>query len=224
MIYEYKGHSININLLYNDEYKNIAVIYQIILNNNKVYIGRTKNNILSRIRQHINSESMVGNAIRKHGIYSINILYRDDNYDTEVLDEREIFYISLFKSTDRKSGYNIRKGGGNNEYLCTQNPYLKTEEHKKKIRDSLRNVPKSKEARNSMSEARKNIMNDKFKDRILAVNVQKITLKSVPDNLVFLSIKQCAIYYNVDPNTIRYWLDSDKICPKLQQYFTTKLD
>lgn len=89
-------------------------IYKITnLINGKVYIGQTKD-IKRRINEHqkqyaSSRVSKIRNAINKYGIqnFKIEILEKDiENYN-----EREMYWISYYNSTDNSCGYNITIGG-----------------------------------------------------------------------------------------------------------------
>lgn len=97
----------------------MGVIYKITnLINNKIYIGQTVVSEPVRWQQHIfyayNDPTqdcvLLCNAIKKYGRenFKREILERVSN---EQLNEREIYYIELYNSTDRKKGYNIEIGG-----------------------------------------------------------------------------------------------------------------
>ena len=95
--------------------------------NNKIYIGKTKKfykenyfGIEGRFSNHIasaNSKSKCNdcprlyNAIRKYGKDNF-IIELIEKTTTELIDQREIYYINLLKSFDSNIGYNIALGGG----------------------------------------------------------------------------------------------------------------
>ena len=90
-------------------------IYKITnLINNKIYIGQT-NNPKRRWQEHKNlgydtkGTKLLYRAIEKYG---------KDNFAFEIIEgpidnynEKEIYWISYYKSTDKKFGYNILLGG-----------------------------------------------------------------------------------------------------------------
>lgn len=79
--------------------------------NNKVYIGQTKDSLQKRFGKHLSScEYVIGKAIRKYGKdkFYIELL---EEVDLENLNEREIFWINMFDSTNNKFGYNMSVGG-----------------------------------------------------------------------------------------------------------------
>jgi group I intron endonuclease len=92
------------------------VIYKITNSvNNKVYIGKTICTLCSRINKHkydsIRKNSYLYTAIRKYGwdCFSCNIL--EKCVDRGHLNEREIYWIDLYDSTNKKNGYNLHPGG-----------------------------------------------------------------------------------------------------------------
>lgn len=91
--------------------------------NNKVYIGKSKN-IYLRIKQHIthlNTKSKdenrhLINSWHKHGKNNFEyfILEYFDIFDENVLKERELYWMNIYKSTDRNFGYNLRQDSSTN--------------------------------------------------------------------------------------------------------------
>ena len=82
--------------------------------NNKVYIGQTRTSIKQRWSEHIRHAKYgnypINRAIKKYGIdkFYIEIL---EICSVDKLDEREIFYIDLYKSYNKATGYNVSIGG-----------------------------------------------------------------------------------------------------------------
>lgn len=101
--------------------------------NNKIYIGKSKFNNPN----YLGSGLRITGAIKKYGKTSFTKIILEECADNEVND-REIFWIRHYNSTDNLFGYNISKGGeGGNHYWATL-----TEEqriiHNQKISDSKR--------------------------------------------------------------------------------------
>lgn len=94
-------------------------IYKITNNiNNKVYIGQSVN-ISARWKAHRNIpfnpnneeyEKPLYRAIRKYGLENFTFTVLEECLPEE-LDDKEIYWISKFDSTDIKNGYNLTKGG-----------------------------------------------------------------------------------------------------------------
>lgn len=115
--------------------------------NGKIYIGYdSKNRTLS---EYAGSGRLLKFAIEKYGIenFSKEILeyVTEDNWE-----EREIFWVNEFSSTDRKIGYNITKGGDGGDTF-SNNP------NKEAIRD------KHRESTRKMMLARGGYLKDKEK-------------------------------------------------------------
>ena len=88
-------------------------IYKITnLVNNKIYIGQTIHTLKYRFNQHINQNkcTKLHNAIVKYGKENF-IIEEIEKVPQSLLDEREIYWIDFYASTDRIVGYNILKGG-----------------------------------------------------------------------------------------------------------------
>ena len=99
----------------------MGYIYKIInLINNKVYIGQTRGKISIRFNNHMSAafnknlkdyDLYFYRAIRKYGKenFVVDIIEEIDN---SLLDNREIYWINEYNSTDRNIGYNLTSGGG----------------------------------------------------------------------------------------------------------------
>lgn len=106
--------------LIDDNYSVDYVIYRFKNNvNGKVYIGQTTKSLHKRVIQHLTNsrpttkahKTYFHNALNKYGIenFSLDIIERCSSQ--EELNEREIYWIAYYKSTDKKYGYNIDSGG-----------------------------------------------------------------------------------------------------------------
>lgn len=90
--------------------------------NNKVYIGQTKRDIYRRFADHINKAL---NSTRKNdkrvALYIAINNHKPENFYIELIekvegsnkeiDDREIYWISKYDSTNPDKGYNLDKGG-----------------------------------------------------------------------------------------------------------------
>ena len=96
----------------NDLQEGIICIYKINYPNGKIYIGKTIN-LKRRMYEHNNinkAKQPCDKAIVKYGkVTEIEILEMIE--DPTMLDEREVYYIKTYNSTDRRVGYNLTDGG-----------------------------------------------------------------------------------------------------------------
>ena len=80
--------------------------------NGKVYIGQSIN-IERRFHQHKyddSQNSVIHRAIKKYGIENFSFeVIEECNYKD--LDEREIFWIKYYNSSNKNNGYNLTLGG-----------------------------------------------------------------------------------------------------------------
>ena len=89
--------------------ENKPLIYKLLFPNGKVYIGQSKN-ITKRIKSYIgihkNDNRLVIKAIKKYSIEQVifNVL---ELCAQDELNNREIYYISLFDSNNKELGYNL---------------------------------------------------------------------------------------------------------------------
>lgn len=105
--------------------------------NNKIYIGKTVNNIKDRFSRHLNDafserlDTHLARAMRKYGSDNFIIEEIDSTDNEEELSEKEIYWIKYYDSYN--TGYNMTTGGdGGNTYL------LKSNEEMNEIKDKIR--------------------------------------------------------------------------------------
>jgi hypothetical protein len=125
--------------------KMYGVIYKIQNNiNNKVYIGQTTNDNGFNGRYSYNLEENthnehLKNSILKYGIDNFNI---DKEFDIansqEELDEKEIYWIEYYNSTNPKFGYNKKEGG--NGGLLSAESKIKMSKTKQINRKSIEKI------------------------------------------------------------------------------------
>jgi len=128
------------------------VIYKITnLVNGKVYIGRTVHSLKKRWSNHVSHSkypsdremSYIGRALKKYGPenFKIEEIFKCKGF--EELKEKEIYFINLYKSFDRKLGYNLKIesfGGSPCEYLSPETrSKISINCHRKKEKTSLEN-------------------------------------------------------------------------------------
>ena len=90
----------------------MGLIYKITnLINDKVYIGQTTRKPSFRVAEHKCKKSLIGEAINKFGADNFKISIIDHAHSKEELDNKEIFWIEFYDSTNPKKGYNISFGG-----------------------------------------------------------------------------------------------------------------
>lgn len=78
--------------------------------NNKIYIGQHKSSIFEPLN-YIGSGTLLSRAINKYGIENFKNELICECMSQEELDEKEIYWISFYNSTDLSIGYNITDGG-----------------------------------------------------------------------------------------------------------------
>ena len=90
--------------------------------NDKVYIGKTFNNIQTRFREHIRDSRKphrehrrLYSAIKKYGEDCFYVELLEDNIDESILSEKEIEYIKKYDSYN--NGYNNTLGGDGSRYI-----------------------------------------------------------------------------------------------------------
>ena len=109
---------------------------------NKVYIGQT-NNISTRWKPSAYKNcTKFYNAIQKYGWDNFDHIILESNLTLQEANEKETYYIKLYNSIN--DGYNLSYGGLNK---------LASEETKKKMSETRKGVPHSKEHSEAISKA-----------------------------------------------------------------------
>lgn len=82
--------------------------------NSKVYIGQTRVSIEQRWREHLRhaqyGDQVINRAMKKYGVDKFYV-ETIEICAIDILDEREIYYIDLYDSTNKSKGYNVSIGG-----------------------------------------------------------------------------------------------------------------
>jgi group I intron endonuclease len=173
----------------------------------KRYIGSTYCNFYDRfcahrstLRRKCHSSILLQRAWDKYGInaFKFEIL----EIVSQKLDERELHYINLYKSSDPQFGYNISKET-NNARLGHQ----QSTESKEKISKKLKGIKRSSETIKKISESRLGENNPSFgKKQTKETIAKRIKNNYVPllreDGKKFSSLKEAARDLNCLPQAI----------------------
>lgn len=155
--------------------------------NDKVYIGKTYNNLTTRFNEHLRDSRKdrcenraLYSAIKKHGEKNFYIELVEDNIEESLLEEREMFYIQQFNSY--KKGYNCTLGGDGRRYILWSDEEIITSYRK---HNSIKNT--AKELKISIDTV--SMVLHKNNIEIINPNVKKITIVEL--NKTFDSISEC---------------------------------
>jgi len=108
----------------------------------KSYIGKTSQSIKERLSGHCrraynkNSQTHFHRAIRKYGITDIETTLLESSVNDDIINEREIFWITYFDTY--KNGYNMTTGGDGGNTRIKMNEEEK-KQYYKKISDACKN-------------------------------------------------------------------------------------
>lgn len=108
--------------------------------NGKSYIGKDANNNPS----YLGSGKLLKLAIAKYGIQNFSKSVLEECDTIERLNEREVFWIDYYKTTDRKFGYNIASGGLGGDTFSNQPDDVKKIIREKLSKASIRTAKTSK--------------------------------------------------------------------------------
>jgi group I intron endonuclease len=131
--------NIEIDVKENVDINNFGHIYLFNnLINNKKYIGQSvcvRERIIEHIRCATNKKDRpLYKALNKYGFNNFEYCIIDSASDMDELNQKEIYYINLYKSNDKNLGYNIEAGGRNS--LASPETKLKLSEARHKIKQS----------------------------------------------------------------------------------------
>ena len=179
------------------------VIYLLTFNDNgkeMYYVGRTSRRLRYRINEHLiissHPISLLQQTVNKLKHFTISILCRCTN--SNELKIKEDYYTLQYHSNEIEFGFNIHLGSKWSDIEC---------EKKRNFMLSDMNVLRNK--KHSEDHCRKNGASHSIKCR------------SIPDNIIFDSIRQCVEYYAkiYDNFKILLYLDNGKIHKKSGQTF-----
>lgn len=193
----------------------IGYIYKITnLINNKIYIGQVYNKtIADRFKRHIKeanslSKSVIDRAIYKYG--PENFIYCEiDKCNTtkKDLNEKEIYWIKYYNSTNKNIGYNLTRGGdGGNTYE------FKTPEEMNSIK-------------NKISKANFGKNNGMAKD-IYALNIKTnliIHFDTLHEACIYFNVKQKSIFTSRAENKAKTFWKNEWTFSYDKKFFNTSL-
>lgn len=124
--------------------------------NNKVYIGQTCQEVERRWKNGSGyaSQPYFYNAIQKYGWDKFDHIILEENLTQEQANEREKYYIELYKATNSDYGYNCLSGGSN---LTGKNNPMYGKHHSEETRKKMSEIAsnRSEETHKKMSESAK---------------------------------------------------------------------
>lgn len=94
----------------------VGIIYKITNKvNKKLYIGQTTRSLVNRINDYKKGfgNDYLNNSINKYGWESFDFEIIDMGSTIDELNNKEIYYINKYKTTDKNFGYNMELGGNN---------------------------------------------------------------------------------------------------------------
>jgi len=116
--------------------------------NGKIYIGQKKSETFLA-EKYLGSGVRLHSAIAHYGKENFKVEIIEEIQCSEMMDEREIYWINFYNSTDKNIGYNISTGGNvNKRMLGENNPFYgkhHTEESKEKNAEKHRGLKQSAE-------------------------------------------------------------------------------
>ena len=97
------------------------------MDNGKIYVGQTRRSVEERFQEHKYAQSLIGRAIRKHGVEKFMCEVIAVCETKEELNAKEIFFINYLNASNPKIGYNLTGGGEFNhesEKNIVKKPYM----------------------------------------------------------------------------------------------------
>lgn len=166
--------------------------------NGKVYIGQTTKPLRKRVIQHMTNsrpttnikKTYFHNALNKYGFENFDLDIIERCASQEELDEREIYWIAYYRSTDKKYGYNTDTGGRNGSLGRKL-----SEERRAKLLAANLGHHRSEETKNQIGKVHKAKWQDSEYRETHISNIMKIA-----------GINSRPIYqYDLEENFIKEW-------------------
>lgn len=183
--------------------------------NGKIYIGQKKSSKFLGNR-YLGSGKKLKLAVQKYGKENFEVEMLESICDENKADEREIFWISHFKSTDDSIGYNISNGGNVNRAMSGKNnPHWGkhlSEETKEKLRQKAK-LQMTEEARAYLSWINSGERNKRFGKKHTEKTKQLMRERAIerykdPNERLLQSIR--AQVSNANPETKKKLSESKK--------------
>lgn len=149
--------------------------------NGKVYIGQTIVPVRKRLIQHVTfsrpwtkcHKTYFHRALNKYGISNFDFSVIEFCNSQKELDEREKYWITYYKSTNKNYGYNIEIGGKNGAIGKKL-----TEEHKEKLLEANLGKHRKEETKEAIRKAHKLLWEDEtFKKQHLEISIKNLSKK-----------------------------------------------
>lgn len=144
--------------------------------NNKIYIGQ-KHSSKFLGQSYLGSGKRLKEAVNKYGKESFKVELIEEVETKEMMDEREIYWISYYHATNKEIGYNLSEGGNVNRTLVGENnPFYgkhfseETLKHLSEVRKGKKLGPWSQERREK--EYLRRMSEDRILQRIEYENTQ----------------------------------------------------
>ena len=141
---------------YTPLYDKIGVVYKVTFPHGKIYIGITSYNLNYRKREHFykvrrGSKNTFQCALRKYWKHNVwEVIYTSSDY--EELKRKEVEFVALFKSSDKRFGYNRTAGGDGTAGIKI------TDEHREKLRISHIGYKMPQSQKDAISNGNKGIL------------------------------------------------------------------
>lgn len=125
-------------------------VYRYVFPDGMIYVGMTKNSIQTRRDQGYQHNKRLQTAIRSVGWAGLTVEILADNLTREQAEEKEKYFISVFRSDNPENGYNVSSGG-----KSTFAGLKHSESYKKHMSDLYKGRSFSQETLNKMKESHK---------------------------------------------------------------------
>ena len=122
--------------------------------NGKIYVGQKMSDVFLK-EEYLGSGRYFKNAVNKYGAENFKVELIEWCETSEILNEREKYWISYFNCRDHKIGYNIAEGGegGDTWSHLSENDKIKGKNKRKKtIEQNPRNAIKKKRINNGIED------------------------------------------------------------------------
>ena len=133
--------------------------------NDKIYIGQ-KHSSRFLGQSYLGSGKRLKDAIKHYGKENFKVELLEEIESKELMDEREIYWISYYHATNKEIGYNLSEGGNVNRTLVGENNPFYGKNFSKETLQHLSEVRKGKRYR-PRTLAEREYMSNKMKGRVI---------------------------------------------------------
>lgn len=162
-----------ITLMYGYIYKTTNLV------NGKIYIGQKHSEKF--MKSYLGSGRRFKDAVKHYGKNNFKVELLEEIQLKDEMDEREIYWISFYKSTDKNVGYNISNGGNVNRAMSGEHNPFYDKTHDDEVKQHLSQVHKGRHRKPCTEETKRKI-SEALKGRVVSESVRDKLRENAKNN------------------------------------------